>query len=298
MKQLVILSGKGGTGKTTVTAAFAHLSSLSEDTRAVLVDADVDASNLELLLCPTKLASHEFVGWQTAMIDKNLCTGCGICVEVCRFDAVRMDNGIAQIDQRACEGCAACETQCPEKAIQIVPQVTGDWFVSESRYGTLFHAQLTPARENSGKLVTLLRQQARQEAKEQGYPLVLVDGPPGTGCPSIAAMTGTDLVLAVTEPTTAGIHDLKRLLSLTNHFGIRTLVTINKSDLYPDGTAQILDYCRREGLEVLGSLPFDLTVPEAMVQGQTITAYQPDGATSTSLEEIWRRIVHIIQPTP
>ena len=297
MKQIVVLSGKGGTGKTTITAAFAHLANQNKDSHAILVDADVDAANLELLLHPTQVEAHEFIGGEVAVIHKGQCIGCGRCMEVCRFDAIAFQNDSFQVIESACEGCAACETQCPEKAITMIPQVSGKWFTSHSLYGPLYHAQLAPAQENSGKLVTLLRQNAHTQAQQEDKPLIIVDGPPGIGCPVIAAMTGTDLVVAVTEPTAAGIHDLKRVLGLAAHFGIRALVCINKADLYPAGTDQILDYCQQEGLEVLGHLPFDLTIADAMVQGQTITRFRPDAPTSQALAEMWRRLAHITLPT-
>lgn len=288
MKQIVILSGKGGTGKTTVTAALAHLASQDPSTRAVLVDADVDAANLELLLEPQFLQTHEFVGGQTATITPDLCTGCGRCAVVCRFDAIRATNGCYTVDVTACEGCATCKTQCPNNAIVMLPRVSGRWFSSISRYGPLFHARLSPAQENSGKLVTLLKQHARTQALDEGFPLVIVDGPPGIGCPAIAAISGADVVIVVTEPTAAGIHDMQRVLGLISHFGIPALVCINKSDLYPAGTDVIAAYCQEKGMPVIGQLPFDLNMTKAMVQGQPITAYLPDGPISKMLHEIWQ----------
>lgn len=291
MKQIAVLSGKGGTGKTTVTAALAHLASQHPDTRAVVVDADVDAANLELLLDPQIIETHEFVGGQVAVIAADLCSGCGLCVDVCRFDAVRADNGFYTIDPMACEGCATCKTQCPDTAITMLPQVSGRWFFSTSRYGPLFHARLSPAQESSGKLVTLLKQQAQTHAVEECYPLMIVDGPPGIGCPAIAAVSGADLVIVVTEPTAAGIHDMQRVLELAAHFGIQSLVCINKEDLYPAGTEQITNHCQQNGLPVVGRLPFDLSITEAMVHGQTITAYLPNSPVSRVLREIWQGIL-------
>lgn len=288
MKQIVVLSGKGGTGKTTVTAALAHLASEDPATRAILVDADVDAANLELLVAPHIIDTHTFVGGQTAIIEADLCSGCGVCADVCRFDAIRADNGLYAVDPIACEGCATCQTQCPTRAITMVRQVSGHWFFSISRYGPLFHARLTPAQESSGKLVTVLKQQACSTAEEESYPLLIVDGPPGIGCPAIAAVSGADLVIVVTEPTAAGIHDMQRVLDLTAHFGIQTMVCINKADLHPAGTEHITDHCRRNGLPVIGRLPFDLSVTEAMSHGQTITAYLPNSPFSHMLRKIWQ----------
>jgi MinD superfamily P-loop ATPase len=290
MKQIVVLSGKGGTGKTTITAALAHLASEGPGTRAILVDADVDAANLELLLAPHIIETHEFVGGQTATIAADLCSGCGLCADVCRFDAVRADNGLYTVDTIACEGCATCKTQCPSNAITMLPQISGRWFSSTSRYGPLFHARLSPAQESSGKLVTLLKQRAYTQALDESYPLMIVDGPPGIGCPAIAAVSGTDMVIVVTEPTAAGIHDMQRVLGLTAHFGIQTLVCINKADLYPAGTDTITGYCQQHGLPIIGQLPFDLSITEAMVRGQTITEYLPDSPISHALREIWQDV--------
>jgi MinD superfamily P-loop ATPase len=294
VKQIVVLSGKGGTGKTTVTAALAHLASQDPSTRAIFVDADVDAANLELLLEPQILETHDFVGGQTATITAELCSGCGRCAEVCRFDAIRATNGCYTVDITTCEGCATCRTQCPNDAVIMLPRMSGRWFSSLSRYGPLFHARLSPAQENSGKLVTLLKQRASTQALNEGFPLMIVDGPPGIGCPVIATVSGADVVIVVTEPTAAGIHDMQRVLDLIAHFGIPALVCINKADLYPAGTDAITAYCQEKRLPVMGRLPFDLNITEAMVHGQTITAYLPDSAISRALYDIWQGILALI----
>jgi MinD superfamily P-loop ATPase len=291
MKQLVILSGKGGTGKTSVTAAFAYLA-VQDDypIRIVLADADVDAANLEFVLAPELDEREDFWGGQVVQIDLSICAGCGTCQAVCRFDAVHDKENKYWIDPIACDGCAACVYQCPEEAIRMQPQLAGEWFRSQSRYGPLFHAALKPAQENSGKLVTLVKQNARLLAMDEDYPLVLVDGPPGIGCPVISAVSGADLALIVTEPSAAGIHDMQRTLQTTAHFGVRTLVCINKADLYPAGATEIATLCREQGVDLIGLIPFDTNVTEAMVLGIPITAYQPDSAASQSLQEIWRKI--------
>jgi MinD superfamily P-loop ATPase len=296
VKQMVILSGKGGTGKTSVAAAFAHLAATGErPTFTVLVDADVDASNLELVLSPQVLETHAFTGGQVAIIDQALCEGCGICAELCRFDAINERDGVYSVDPIACEGCALCFYQCPSEAVRTEEQVAGQWFRSSSRYGPLFHAALFPAQENSGKLVTLVKQQARLLAMDEGRNLVLVDGPPGIGCPVISAAAGADLALIVAEPTAAGIHDMERVLATTEHFGVPALVCINKADLHPAGTAEIEAYCGRQGLPVVGWLPFDTVVTEAMVQGQPVTAFSPGSSISQALRETWERVLANLQ---
>ena len=291
MKQLVILSGKGGTGKTSVAAAFAHLAHDGPyPVQAILADADVDAANLELVLHTQVLEQHEFVGGSVAVIDRNLCAGCGVCAEVCRFEAIVAKGQDYYVDPIACDGCAACVYQCPERAIAMEPQLAGQWFRSQTRYGPLFHAALRPAQENSGKLVTLVKQQARLAALDDGYETVIVDGPPGIGCPVISAASGADLVLIVTEPTAAGIHDMRRALEMAAHFRVPALVCINKADVYPAGTAQILGYCQEHGLDIAGQIPFDRNVTDAMVRGEPVTAYRPDAPASRAMVEIWQRV--------
>jgi MinD superfamily P-loop ATPase len=299
MKQLVILSGKGGTGKTSVAAAFAHLAhSATAPLQAVLADADVDAANLELVLQPHKLEQHEFFGGSVAVIDENLCQGCGNCEQVCRFEAILppgSENGLNfRVDPIACDGCAACVYQCPEQAIHMEIQLAGGWFRSESRYGPLFHAELRPAQENSGKLVTLVKQQARLLGMDTKAELVLVDGPPGIGCPVISAASGADLALIVAEPTAAGIHDMDRVLQMADHFRLPALVCINKADLYPEGSDKIRTYCEQNQIEVVGSIPFDEIVMQAMLHGEPVTAYQPGAPASRALIEIWQKVVIVL----
>lgn len=296
MKQLVILSGKGGTGKTTVTAAFAHLAADSpRPFKVVLADADVDAANLELVLAPQILSSEDFRGGQIAVIDADTCEGCGICQQVCRFEAI-LESGLSYtVDPVACDGCAACVYQCPENAIEMVEQVVGQWYRSESRFGPLLHANLYPAQENSGKLVTLVKQHARLLALDDNCDLVLVDGPPGIGCPVIAASSGADLALIVAEPTVSGVHDMGRALGTTRHFEVQSLVCVNKADIYPQGTAAIEAYCRENEVEFVGRIPYDVSVPEAMVQGEPVTHYQPDSAASLALRQIWETLTRILR---
>jgi len=288
MKQLVILSGKGGTGKTSVAAALAHLASL--DMPIVLADADVDAANLELVLEPTKLEEHVFMGGQVAIIDPDLCQLCDRCYEVCRFEAIIPGDDTYRVDPLACEGCASCVYQCPEDAIHSEEQQAGLWFRSDTRFGPLFHAHLFAAQENSGKLVTMVKQQGRLLALDEGRELLLVDGPPGIGCPVISANAGADLALLVTEPTVSGVHDLERILGTVNHFRVPALVLINKADVNPAHTANIEAYCRTQGIELVGRLPYDTVVTEAMVQGQPVTIYEPGGAMDSAMREVWARV--------
>jgi MinD superfamily P-loop ATPase len=292
MKQIVVLSGKGGTGKTSLVAALAHLAASDSHIKSiVLADVDVDAANLELVIASRKLASEDFWGGQIAIIDQAACTGCGDCFAACRFDAIHEDDGLYHLDPIACDGCAACLYQCPTGAISMKMQVVGQWYRSASRLGPLLHAELRPAQENSGKLVTLVKQHARLLAMDGGYELMLIDGPPGIGCPVISAVSGADLALIVAEPGVAGTHDMRRALETVQHFGIQAMVCINKADLYPEGSAEIAAYCQEHDVEVLGKIPFDETTTAAMIQGQPVTQYQPEAPASQAFRKIWERVV-------
>jgi MinD superfamily P-loop ATPase len=291
MKQLVILSGKGGTGKTSLAAAFAHLAHDGGcPIQAVLADADVDAANLELVLCPERIETHDFTGGSIAIIDEERCDACGICEQVCRFDAIQSTSDVYHVDSIACDGCAACVYQCPENAILMNPQIVGQWYRSESHYGPLFHAVLYPGQENSGKLVTLVKQNARLLALDNNSQMVIVDGPPGIGCPVIAAAACADLALIITEPSAAGIHDLTRILQTTFHFHIPTLVAINKADIYPDGTAQIEAVCVNLDVDVIGRIPFDPAVTESMINGDPVTVFRPEAPASKAICTLWEII--------
>jgi MinD superfamily P-loop ATPase len=294
MRHLVILSGKGGTGKTSIVGALAHLAwEESPQSPAVLVDADVDAANLELLLDPQLQEEHPFTGGSKAEVDPLLCQGCGVCATACRFDAVgpaRFGSSYG-VDAIACDGCGACVLQCAERAIRLVPQVAGRWFRSQTRYGPLFHAELFPARDNSGKLVTLIRQQARLWALDHNHRTVVVDGPPGIGCPAISAVAGADLALIVVEPTLAAAHDMERAVRTADHFGVPAVVCLNKADLYPPGAQQIEEACADLGKDLIGRVPFDPAIPEAVVRGQPVTTWGMDAPASRALHSLWQALV-------
>jgi MinD superfamily P-loop ATPase len=297
VKELIVLSGKGGTGKTAVASAFAYLTHVDSDfSGAVFVDADVDASNLELLIGSSPLEEHEFQGGHVADIDPESCIACGICQDVCRFDAVRFLECTEEfgVDHLGCEGCAACFYQCPVEAISMVPCLAGHWFRSESRFGPFFHARLRPAQENSGKLVALVKERAKEATADEDRPLMIVDGPSGIACPAIAAVTGADLVLIVAEPTVAGLHDLERVGRLAAHFRVEAVVSINKTDLYAEGAERIKDRCRALGLRVLGSVPFDEAVTQALVEGRPVTEYRPESVASQALENLWEDVKQVL----
>ena len=298
MKQLVILSGKGGTGKTCVTAAFAHLAAQSQLAgNVILADADVDAANLELVLQPRLLEQQEFKGGKIAEIDQASCIDCGDCQSVCRFDAINHINGLYVVDPIACDGCAACVYQCPSESITMHEQIVGKLYFSESRYGPLHHANLFPGQENSGKLVTLVKQRARQQALDENRELIIADGPPGIGCPVISAVSGASLALIVAEPTVAGVHDMHRVLQTVKHFGVRAVVCINKADIYPAGTDEIEAFCLENGIETVGRIPFDLTVATAMVAGEAVTVFCPEAASSIAITAVWKQLLHSLLET-
>jgi len=279
MREVVILSGKGGTGKTSIVASFAVL---ARD--KVLADCDVDAADLHLLLQPTPRRNEEFWSGQVAFIDKEKCTQCGLCQNLCRFGAIKDYS----VDEVSCEGCGLCPRVCPVGAIAMQPCMAGYWFVSDTRHGPLVHARLGIAQENSGKLVTLVRVNARHVAEEQGLDCILSDGPPGIGCPAVASLTGASLALLVTEPTLSGIHDLERVVELCRYFDIPAMVCINKCDLNGDNSRRIEDYCHAQGIEVAARVPFDNVVTEALVRGLPVVEYSSNKVTQ-EIENLWHR---------
>lgn len=287
MRELVVISGKGGTGKTSIVASFAVLAK-----RAVLADCDVDAADLHLILEPTIVKREEFSGGSRAQINSDRCGACGKCQSICRFDAVSFDgpsNGIVEktfrIDPIACDGCGVCAYFCPQKAIEFAPAVNGEWFISDSRCGPMVHARLGVAEENSGKLVSLVRMEARKIAANQGLDLVLLDGAPGISCPVIASLTGASLVLVVTEPTLSGEHDLERVLSLTRHFGIPTVVCVNKWDLNPSMTEEIEHKTRNGNSEVVGRVRYDQCVTTAQIHAMTAVEYECEAGKE--IQSLW-----------
>jgi MinD superfamily P-loop ATPase len=282
--ELVVLSGKGGTGKTSLTAAFAHLAG-----QTVICDLDVDAPDMHLLLQPKRIKSEAFRSGHKARILPEVCNGCGICIDVCRYQAITRTDGLAKIDALRCEGCKSCVVLCPSEAIAFDEKHCGDWYLSDTRMGPLVHAQLFPGEENSGRLVALLRQKARALAEKNRYGLILSDGPPGIGCPVISSLSGASLAVLVTEPTPSGRHDLLRIVELCQHFKVPSGVIINKCDLNQDQRRQIELFCDDQGLPILGGLPYDPVFIEAVVKGQTITEYQPNGIAK-GVAAIWSKI--------
>lgn len=281
MRQLAIISGKGGTGKTTVAGSFAALVQ-----NKVVADCDVDAANLYLILEPQVQTREEFLGGQKALLNEAKCTRCGLCEDKCRFEAI-VD---LVINETRCEGCGVCAYVCPEEAITLEDRVTGEVFVSGTRCGTMVHARLGIGAENSGKLVTHVRQKALEIAKAEGKELVIIDGAPGIGCSVIASISGVDLVLVVTEPTLSGCSDMERVLDLCAHFGIESLVCINKYDLNMENVEGIEEICAKNGVEVIGKIPFDPDVTKAMVQAKTVVETS-QGAAAQAIREMWGRIL-------
>jgi len=280
IKQLAIVSGKGGTGKTTIAAAFASLVK-----NKVMVDCDVDAADLYLLLRPKVLTQEKYFGGRSPQVDLDKCTQCGLCTEICRFHAI--ENGV--VDYVSCEGCGFCSHICPENAIMMEEAFSGDWFVSDTPYGPFVHARLGIGEENSGKLVTVVRRQAAEIAKEKNLNLILIDGPPGIGCPVTASMTGVELVLAVTEPTLSGIHDLERILKLAGHFKIPSMVCINKFDINLQNSEQIGSYCESNGSKIIGKIPYEPKVVEALVNKKTVMEY-PCNGVERIIHRMWEEV--------
>lgn len=298
MKELVVISGKGGTGKTSIVAAFAALAK-----KAVLADCDVDAADLHLLLQPDIKQSHDFSGGKLASVITEKCIGCGRCEEVCNFDAA-IFNGPANdvveitytIDSIACEGCGVCVHFCPVDAIEFKDAINGKWFVSDTRFGPMLHAKLGIAEENSGKLVSLIRKEAKRIAAEQNRNLIIVDGSPGIGCPVIASIAGADLVLVVTEPTIAAQHDLDRVAELTEHFKIPTVVCINKYDINVKIAKAIEKESLERNLKVVGKIAYDIAVTKAQIAAKSIVEYSNNGLKE-QIVSLWESVLDTLKET-
>lgn len=284
LRQLTVVSGKGGTGKTTVLASFAALAQ-----GKVIADCDVDAANLYLLLHPEDYEGGVFMGAQVAVRDEDTCTRCGVCEQTCRFAAITAER----IDAMACEGCGACVVACPARALRLQPVAVGHWYLGRTRYGPMAHARLLPAAESSGRLVTLVRQKAEDLALQQGLDTVLIDGPPGLGCTTTAALADVDLALIVTEPTLSGMHDMARLVELIEHFGLAAAVLINKCDLNGDNTRQLRDYCAGRGLPVVGEAPYDPAVTDA-VAALTPLVEHNNGPAAQAVRAAWQRTAELL----
>ncbi|MCG6950405.1 MAG: ATP-binding protein [Acidobacteria bacterium] len=284
MKQLVVISGKGGTGKTSLVASFASLAKT-----AVLADCDVDAADLHLVVRSSLVARHDFRGGKRALIDSDRCSNCGICEDLCRFEAINSDASTTSVDPIACEGCGVCAWFCSEGAIDLVNTIDGEWYLSETRLGPMVHARLKAAGENSGKLVSLLRSEARNVAKNRDIDLVLIDGSPGIGCPVIASITGADLVLVVTEPTLSGLHDLERVIRLTSHFGIPTKAVVNRFDINEKIAMQAEKHSQKLGAELVGRIRFDPAVTQAQIQGVSVIEHSRNGAAA-DITEVWQNL--------
>lgn len=292
MHEITIISGKGGTGKTSITGAFAHLAWRDNPGGHIICDLDVDAPDLHLLLDPQKNSIQDFKSGHVPRIDLEICTDCGECSERCRFDAIsRTDQG-PKIDPIACEGCKVCVHFCPVDAIEWNERTCGEWYTSETRFGSMVHAQLYPGQENSGLLVSLLRGRAKEMAEEKGINLVISDGSPGIGCPVISSLTGTDLAVIITEPTPSGLHDLDRVADLCAHFKIPAAVIINKWDLNKDVSERIENHCRAKNISVIGRLGYDQSFVKAMVNRQVITEYADDGVAE-EINAAWRKITEL-----
>ena len=291
LEEIVVISGKGGTGKTSIAASFAILG--GDD--VVLADCDVDAADMHLLMAPEILLEEAFFSGAIAKIDPALCTGCGLCDEACRFDAINEQDGKYVIDPLNCEGCGYCPRVCPENAISMLDANVGDWYKSKTRMGTpMVHAKLGVGADNSGKLVSKVKEEAKQLAKTEERPFLLVDGPPGVGCPVVASLAGADYVVIVIEPTVSGIHDLKRVQELIAKFRINSGCIINKFDINHEVTSDIKAFIADAGIDHIADIPYDTAFTEAMTMGRTIVEHSPDGI-GKYLSESWVKIKQLIQ---
>jgi MinD superfamily P-loop ATPase len=286
MKEITILSGKGGTGKTSITAAIA---SVAQNT--VFSDNDVDAADLHLIFHPEIEEKHRFSSGWKAIIDQEKCTQCGLCKDYCRFDAIAYNgNGQLIINPYKCEGCRLCERICPQQAIYSEQNSNNHWYVSSSRFGKFIHAKMGAGEENSGKLVTQVRKKAREIATKTNANYLINDGPPGVGCATISSLSGIDLALIVIEPTKSGLHDAKRLLELSNSFKIKSMALINKCDINREVTNEVEQFLNQENIPLLAKIPFDKEMVEAMIEGKSIVEYNPESNITEKIKTIWQTI--------
>jgi len=282
MTEITILSGKGGTGKTSITAALAGLAK-----NAVFTDCDVDAADLFLIFKPEIQEKHQFESSTKAVIDAEKCIACGLCEDLCRFDAIIKTDNAYMVDELRCEGCRLCERACPANAINSIKENNNQWFVSNSRFGSFVHARMAPGEENSGRLVHKIREIAKDIAKANKADFIINDGPPGIGCPVISAITGTHKVLLVAEPSLSGMHDAKRLLEMSRRFHPKVFGIVNKSDMNPRMTEKLKAFFKEEKVGLLGTLPYDKDFTRAMLKQQNIIEYTPSGKTSKAIMDIW-----------
>ncbi len=285
MKQITVISGKGGTGKTSITAALATIAKNS-----VIADCDVDAADLFLIMKPQNIKTEKFLGGKIAVIDNKKCTNCGICKDLCNFDAINTVHNKMTVFDFACEGCELCMHACPEHAISMQQGDDSRWFIANTRFGPMIHARLGIAEDLSGKLVAIVREQAKKIAEKQNKDYIIIDGPPGIGCPVIASLTGTDTAVIVTEPTQSGLHDLKRVAKLTQHFKIKSYGIINKFDINNNVSHIIENYCNSNNIEIIAKIPFDKTFVDAMINQQSIIEFNPDSEISKTISLIWEKI--------
>jgi MinD superfamily P-loop ATPase len=287
MRELVIISGKGGTGKTSLTAAFAALA--AREQRSILCDADVDAADLHLLTQPDIRRRTDFMGGSKAQINPDLCTGCGTCHSLCRFDAI---SERFEVDPIRCEGCGVCVDFCPVQAIDFPVQRCGEWYISDTRLGPMVHARLGIAEENSGKLVSLVRKEVRQLAETSDRDLIITDGPPGIGCPVIAAIGGATALVIVVEPTVSGLHDMERVIDLAAHFQVPGMIVVNKFDLNLEMTEVIEKSAHSRNVTLVGRVPFDPVFTHSMVEGKTLFEYGDETETHQLVRKIWANIIN------
>lgn len=284
MNEIAILSGKGGTGKTSLSAAFATLG------QNVVADCDVDAANLHLILQPQNYHQEKFISGYKAVVANDTCKPDGLCIEVCRFDAISMVDGKITISPTKCDGCKLCSRICPSNSITMIPEDRSFWFAGNYRNGKMIHARLAPGEENSGKLVNVVREKAKITAKEEGFDTIIIDGPPGTGCPAISSVTGVKKVIIVTEPSQSAFHDLRRIVQVVHNFKIETYIVINKFDLNLEITCDIENWCFENNLPVLGKILFDREIVEAMIQCKSILEWLPESAVSKEIINIWNKL--------